>query len=121
MKRNLILNFRDILLRLDVNNIVFITADGNFINIHSKNKMKAMVGMTLQEMEHQLAEYTQNEYVRFARIGRNAIINLQYVYQIIPQQQTIIMSDQATFSFTLKASRDALRKLKDAIAQINVE
>lgn len=120
MNKFLIPNFRDTILRINVNNIVFISADGNFINIHSKNKMKAMVGMTLQEMEHQLADYTQNEYVRFARIGRTAIINLQYVYQIIPQQQTIILSDQATFSFTLKASRDALRKLKEAIAQINV-
>lgn len=118
MNNYLILNFRDTLLRLDMNNVVFISADGNFINIHSKNKLKAMVGMTLQEMEEQLSTYSKNEGIRFARIGRNAIINLQYVYQIIPQQQTIIMSDQATFSFTLKASRDALRKLKEAIAQI---
>ncbi len=49
----------------------------------------------------------------FARVGKRYIINLNYIYQINPLQQRLILSDGENFVFQLSISKDALKSLKE--------
>jgi DNA-binding LytR/AlgR family response regulator len=49
----------------------------------------------------------------FIRIGKQLIINREYIFKININKQTLIMSDMAlNQAFTLQASKEALKQLK---------
>ena len=49
----------------------------------------------------------------FIRIGKQLIINREYIFKINVNKQTLIMADMAlNHVFTLTASKEALRQLK---------
>ena len=52
---------------------------------------------------------------QFVRIGKSLIINLNYVYYIhVPKQQLILVDGQQN-RYTLSASKEALKALKELI------
>lgn len=114
MAEYLYFNSRDELLRISRSCIVYIEASGNYTIINQANGARGMVGMAMSVMEQMLvASSGEEKSVKFARIGKSHIINLNYVFSINPLKQKLVLSDQKTFSFTLDISKDALRKLKD--------
>lgn len=62
-----------------------------------------------QLMENQLGKEAET----FIRIGKQLIINREYIFKINMNRQTLIMSDMAlNQAFTLSASKEALKQLK---------
>lgn len=108
----LYLNSRDELLRIDIANIVYFEADGNYTNIISVNHLKGIVCTNLAQMQKCLNEKLKEDASVFARVGKKYIINLRYIYSINTLRQQIILSDGATFSFHLTVGKDALKELK---------
>ncbi len=108
----LYLNSRDELLRIDIANIVYFEADGNYTNIISVNHLKGIVCTNLAQMQKYLNEKLKEDASVFARVGKKYIINLRYIYSINTLRQQIILSDGATFSFHLIVGKDALKELK---------
>ncbi len=108
----LYLNSRDELLRIDIANIVYFEADGNYTNIISVNHLKGIVCTNLAQMQKYLNEKLKEAASVFARVGKKYIINLRYIYSINTLRQQIILSDGATFSFHLTVGKDALKELK---------
>lgn len=108
----LYLNSRDELLRIDIANIVYFEADGNYTNIISVNHLKGIVCTNLAQMQKYLNEKLKGNASVFARVGKKYIINLRYIYSINTLRQQIILSDGATFSFHLTVGKDALKELK---------
>ncbi len=108
----LYLNSRDELLRIDIANIVYFEADGNYTNIISVNHLKGIVCTNLAQMQKYLNEKLKDAASVFARVGKKYIINLRYIYSINTLRQQIILSDGATFSFHLTVGKDALKELK---------
>lgn len=106
-------NSRDVLLRIDIDKIVYFEADGNYTDIIMVNKLRAAVCMNLGEMEQALASQVGEEAKRFMRIGRRFIINMNYIYQVNILKQQLILSDYDHFAFQISVSKDALRKMKD--------
>ena len=114
METNLVFfNSRDVLLRIDIDKIVYFEADGNYTDIIMVNKLRAAVCMNLGEMEQALASQVGEEAKRFMRIGRRYIINMKYIYQVNVLKQQLILSDYDHFAFQVSVSKDALRKMKD--------
>ena len=109
----LYLNTRDTFYRLDINKIVLFQAQGNYTTFILANKHKGMLGVNLGRMSAILNERLGDNAARFARIGRNFIINLTLVYKIDLIKKTIIMSDNATFAYQLSVSKEAVRQLRD--------
>lgn len=110
-------NSRDELLRISKSCIVFMEAAGNYTIINQVNGLRGTVGVAMTKMEKMLIASSGDDKVKFARIGKSHIINLNYIFSINPLKQKLILSDQKTFSYTLDLSKDALRKLKDLIAE----
>lgn len=113
MKQVLIFNSRDELLRMDVENIVYFEANGNYTIVMSVNKLKACVGLNLTKTEEALNRQLGEQAQRFMRVGKRFIVNLNFVYSINVAKQHLILSDMSNFAFLLPISKDALRMMKE--------
>jgi DNA-binding LytR/AlgR family response regulator len=113
MKQLLIFNSRDELLRMDVDNIVYFEANGNYTIVMSVNKLKACVGLNLSKTEEALNRQLGEQAQRFMRVGKRFIVNLNFVYSINVAKQHLILSDMRNFAFQLPISKDALRMMKE--------
>ena len=111
----LFFNSRDELLRIGVDKIVYIEADGNYTDIIMVNKLRAAVCMNLGEMEAALDAQLGDDAKQFMRIGRRFIINMNYIYLINVLKQQLVLSDYDHFAFQINISKEALRKMKDLI------
>lgn len=115
----LLLNSRDELLRINISQIVYFEANGNYTNIVLVNKLKGTVCVNLARMQEALTAQLKEKATRFARIGKSYIINLNYVYAIQVLKQRLVLSDQATFAFQLTISKEALKALRDLFLNNN--
>lgn len=121
MEKYLYINSRDEFLRLDIHQIVYLEADGNYTNIVSANKLKSVVSMTLGKMQDVLSERLKEQASVFARVGKRYIINLRYVHTISILRQKLILSDDFSFIFQLDISKDALKALKVNFIELAVK
>ncbi|WP_301423412.1 MULTISPECIES: LytR/AlgR family response regulator transcription factor [Bacteroides] len=108
----LFLNSRDEFLRIDISNIAYFEADGNYTNIVSVNRLKGVVCTNLAQMQKYLSDKLREDASIFARVGKKYIINLRYVYSINTLRQQVILSDGASFSYQLTIGKEALKELK---------
>ncbi|MCM1291481.1 MAG: LytTR family transcriptional regulator DNA-binding domain-containing protein [Prevotella sp.] len=108
----LIINSRDEFLRIEFDKIIAFESDGNYTNIIMTNKVKAMVGMNLSQMQQVLVNTLGESAVTFARVGKRHIVNLQYVYRINIPQQKLYLSDNENFVFVTTVSKEALKQLR---------
>lgn len=108
----LFLNSRDEFLRIDIANIAYFEADGNYTNIVSINRLKGVVCTNLAQMQKYLSDKLREDASIFARVGKKYIINLRYVYSINTLRQQVILSDGASFSYQLTIGKEALKELK---------
>lgn len=108
----LFLNSRDEFLRIDISNIAYFEADGNYTNIVSVNRLKGVVCTNLAQMQKYLSDKLREDASIFARVGKKYIINQRYVYSINTLRQQVILSDGASFSYQLTIGKEALKELK---------
>ena len=113
MKKLILFNSRDSLLRMDADKIVYFEADGNYTRVVSINQLKATLGCNLSQTEHALTTQLAEEARNFMRIGKRFIVNLEYVYNINIAKQCLILSDMKHFAFQLPISREALKRMKE--------
>ena len=111
----LVFNTKTELLRLDVAKIVYFEGDGNYTQIVTANKLKAVVCQNLTQMEKYLAEHLADCNSIFMRVGKRFIVNTSYIYQINTQKQQLILSDFEHFAFALGISKEALRQMKELL------
>lgn len=104
---------RDELSRIDIDRIAYFEGDGNYTNIVTANKLKAVIGMNLSQMEKTLAERLGGQATIFMRVGKRFIINMNYVFQVNVAKQRLVLSDQQGFAFQLPVSKEALKKVKE--------
>ena len=112
-------NSRDELLRVETSSIVYFEADGNYTEIVLANGLKDVVCMNLAKMQRVISMNMKDKAARFVRIGKRFIINMHYVHHIHILQQYIVLSDQKTFAYNLKVSKEALKSLKEIMTQTN--
>jgi DNA-binding LytR/AlgR family response regulator len=112
MRKTILFNSRDELLRISVENIVYFEANGNYTNIVSCNKLKSTIGLSLSKTEQLLTEQLGDTAQSFMRVGKRFIVNLNYVFSINLSRQCLLLSDQCTFTFQLPVSKEALRQMK---------
>ena len=113
----LYLNSRDYLLRLDIDQIIYFEADGNYTYIISANKVKHTISMTLAKMQEILTKSLGEKSLMFARIGKSHIVSVNYINHIDIPKQILVLSDGHSFAFKLMISKDALRKLKNKLTK----
>lgn len=118
--KNLYLNSRDELYRIDISKVVYFESEGNYTNFVLSNKLKGAVCMNLAQMQQVLSDSLKEDATIFARVGKRFIINLTYVYHICVLRQKLTLSDGEMFAYQLSISKEALKKLKELyVSSIN--
>lgn len=120
MKKVILFNSRDGLLRMDAERIVYFEADGNYTRVVSMNNLKATLGCNLGQTEQALTAQLAEEARDFMRIGKRFIVNLDYVYHVNMAKQCLVLSDMKHFAFQLPVSKDALKKMKELMIMAKI-
>ena len=113
-------NSRDKLIRLDIQKIVYFEGDGNYTYIVTANKQKVCVTMNLSHTEDALATQLGNSAKQFMRIGKRFIVNMNYIYQVDIQRQTLMLSDCEHFLFQMPVSKEALKTVKELVIRTKI-
>ena len=113
-------NSRDKLIRLDIQKIVYFESDGNYTYIVTANKQKVCVTLNLSHTEEALAKQLGSNANQFMRIGKRFIVNMNYIYQIDIQKQTLMLSDCDHFLFQMPVSKEALKAVKELVIQAKI-
>jgi DNA-binding LytR/AlgR family response regulator len=95
--------------------IVYILADGNYSEFYQVDKNKNVLVLQLGKVEEEIDTQLGDEARIFIRIGKSYIINRHYIYHIKVQKKELVLSDMATFKYTLNPSKEALKSLKERI------
>ena len=103
--------------RILTDRIVYVHSDGNYSTFVIANGEERTVTLQLGEIEELMTEQLEGNVNNFIRIGRCLIVNYNYIYHINVSRQQLMLSDNATFSYTLSASKEALKKLKEYVEE----
>ena len=114
-KRQLIFPTSIDLVRIAPERIVYISSDGNYSTLVQADGEVRMLSFQLGQIEKMIADQLGSEGNRFIRIGKSLIINRSYIYYINVPKQKLVLSDVASFSHTMSASKEALKLLKELI------
>ena len=113
-------NSRDKLIRLDIQKIIYFEGDGNYTYIVTANKQKVCLTINLAHTEDALASQLGDNAKQFMRIGKRFIVNMNYIYQVDIQKQTLMLSDCERFLFQMPVSREALKTVKELVIQTKI-
>ena len=106
-------------LRVPADHLVFISADGNYSNVVTRDGKSALVSFQLGQVEDLIADQLGDNGGQFIRLGRGLIINMLFVYRIDVATQELVLSDCNGCYHELSASREVLIKLKAYMETLN--
>lgn len=99
-------------LRIQAEHLVYISSDGNYSNVVTRDGKSALASYQLGKIEDLIADQLGEIGGQFIRLGRGLIINIEFVYKIDISTQELILSDCNGCYHVLSASREVLIKLK---------
>ena len=109
----LIISNSNELVRVKPERVVYVESDGNYSTMVLHDKTEHVFTMNLAHCQELIELQLGKEAETFIRIGKQLIINREYIFKINVNKQTLMMSDMAlSHAFTLQASKEALRQLK---------
>lgn len=121
MSKYLILTNNKEVIRVSPERIVYIISDGNYSSMVLTDNDKHLFSFNLKTFEKLIQRQLHNGAQNLIRLGKQLIINGNYIYYINISKQQITLSDMSfSTKFTLRASKEALRTLKAAYEE-NVE
>lgn len=115
MKKQLIISTTIDLVRIAPDRIVYIASDGNYSTLVQADGEVRMLSFQLGQIEKMIATQLGSDGNIFIRIGKSLIINRSFIYYINVPKQKLILSDVASFSHSVTASKEALKQLKELL------
>lgn len=105
--------------RIPLADIAFIEAQGNYSKVWLAGGLSHTFTLQLHAFEEKL---TGGENALFARVGRSLLVNKNFVSLIdLPSQELLLMNAKYKQEFVVKASREALKELRNAIENERAE
>lgn len=101
------------LIRIPAESLVYVSSDGNYSDMGTRDGHKHTVTVQLGAIEDLIHHQFHTDGNLFVRIGKSLIVNMRFVHYINPAKKQIVLSDSHTFKFSLEASKEALRELKN--------
>jgi len=103
------------LIRIPAESLVYVSSDGNYSDMGTRDGHKHTVTVQLGMIEEMIKDQMPGRSREFVRIGKSLIVNLSFVHYIYPSKKQIVLSDCHTFKFSLEASKEALKLLKEYV------
>ncbi len=110
---NIVFNTSTELLRIPLEAIVYILADGNYSAIRTADGSEYVLTLQIGHIEEMLSSSIPEDNRTFIRIGKSLIANRNYITLINPSQKRLVLSDCLKFRHDVSASRDALKSVKE--------
>ena len=109
----LIFKWRDELIQVNPDDIVYFKADGNYSVMMLASRKEQLLSMNLSKVQLTLEEQLGSQSDLFERIGRDLIIRKAYLYSIqVLRKKLILAVPNSEKYFELQVSKEALKKLK---------
>ena len=105
------------LVRIPVNYIVLIEAEGNYCDIYLHGKTIITVTLQLGQVIALIQEQLPDFKHLFARVGKSMVVNANYIIDIDLTSKSILLVDHKFIKYDRNASRDALKQIKDQLEQ----
>ena len=122
MPRSIIISNQNELVRMQPERVIYVASDGNYSTFFMHDKSEQVFTMNLARSMEELERQLGREAQTFIRIGKSLIVNRTYIYRVNVQRQQLVLSDMTTNqAFTLSASKEALRQLKDLLEKTKKE
>ena len=115
MKKQLTISTSIDLVRIAPDRIVYISADGNYSRLVQADNEERVLSYQLGQIEKMISSQLGSDGNVFIRIGKSLIINRSYINYINIPKQKLVLSDVASFSHSVTASKEALKELKELI------
>lgn len=113
MSKVIVISNSNELVRVKPERVVYVESDGNYSTMVLHDKTEHVFTMNLAHCQELIEKQLGKEAETFIRIGKQLIINREYIFKINVNKQTLVMSDMALcHAFTLQASKEALKQLK---------
>ena len=100
------------LIRVQQDRVIFIASNGNYSTITTGGGDELVVTYQLGQIETILASQFGDDDDTFVRIGKQLIVNINYIYYINITRQKLVLKDYSDRKYELSASREALKQLK---------
>lgn len=113
--RHIIISKGTELVRVPLDCLMYVEADGNYSKIVTKDGRERLVLLQLGQIEDLIADQIDEFEGEILRLGRKYIVNLNYIHVIDITKQVLVVSDCAGCYHKLEASKDALVKLKSYV------
>lgn len=103
------------LVRVPTEDIVFVQADGNYSDVYLFSGKSHKMTFKLHYFDEVFQRLKDNMFVR---VGKSLIVNKSYIYLInLTNQELRLSGNKLRADFKLKASREALKELKQLMEQ----
>lgn len=104
--------------RIPIENLLYVEADGNYSQIVTRDGRKRLVMLQLGQIEDCIANQIEEFEGEIIRLGRSYIINLNFIHIIDTAKQVLVLSDCAGCYHKLEPSKDSLVKLRNYVESI---
>lgn len=92
---------------LDVKDIVFLKAEGSYVNFYLKDDTKILASKNIKDFENQL---TQTE--GFFRTHRSYLINTRYINSLAPDALEVVLNNKHVVTIARERKNDFLQFIK---------
>lgn len=111
--KSIIISNSNELVRLAPARVVYVMSDGNYSTFVLHDKTEQVFTMNLAHCQQTIEKQLGKDAEVFIRIGKQLIINKNYIFKINVSKQELWMSDMyRNMTFKLSASKEALKQLK---------
>ncbi len=112
----LCLNSRDELLMIDLDQVAYLQANGNYTQIEYIAAHGPLLGIGLSKVELLISRaFAPGQRSPMVRLGRSLIINQRFLAQISIINQKLVLSDNAGHVHTLTAPKPLLKQYKELL------
>src|ERR1035437_3672138 len=110
----LIFKWRDELIQVNPDELVYFQADGNYSIMMLASRKEQLLTMNLMKVQLTLEEQLGSQSALFERVGRDLIIRKAFIFSIQTLRKKLILAvPNSEKFFELQVSKEALKKLKE--------
>jgi len=116
MLKYLVLINSNEVVRVSPDRIAYISSDGNYSTMMLIDNEQHLFSFNLSAFEKVIEQQLESDAQTFIRLGKSLIVNARYIYYINISKQQLILSDIGfAEKFTLSASKEALKALRNML------
>jgi DNA-binding LytR/AlgR family response regulator len=121
MDRYLIIKTRDELLRIKINDILYLEADRNYTKLLLTEGIQFTFAINLGKIEEMLESQIRESKSMLIRVGKSYIINKNYILQINLPRQKLLLLPASGKPRELIVPKEPLKVLKETLEQEGIK